>query len=695
MGGLDQRQEAILAALRVFVPEGQVTELRVFQARGEKAAWNALYRDHAALARKATELEAADPKGVYFVPNPVRPGVLPDGKAWQRGSVNAEAIARRRWLLIDADPDRIDDEGRPMDSETNSSDAERADAWEVIHRCRDGLDATGFKGAVLGDSGNGFHLCYPVDLAADDAAYRQVSDFLAGLQFRYGTDRVKIDQKPKDAPRIWKLYGTPARKGPHSKERPHRRSQLIEGAAPTQADREHNNGVLADMLAVWERQAQRMRALATPAVAPDVVARARAYIAKEPPAVSGQRGHDRAFHVACILMWGFALTESEAFAAVADWNAGCQPPWSEGELRHKFADAAKATHDKPRGYLRDAEAAPAVAPSAKLDLSVEPPPAAPDDVATIHDLIKAGSEIQWLWPGWIPTGVLTVLAAEPGTGKTRFAADLVRRIRHGLPWPDGAPMTTPRDAQALWVMSDNHHDEIVTLAGEFGIVDGIRINASRKDPYGGVTLDDPKDLASLEARIKAVRPALVFVDTVGNATDKNLTKSEDAKAFYQPLQVYARRNRVAIVCVTHLNAGGKVLGRRALEKVRSAIQIEKPDDGQPNRRRLWVAKSNSKTPDALGVTMGTNGNEYDKNPPTRPESEPGQAVPETKVARAVEWLQEQLTLSPKPVGITRNEAELAGFDSKTLYKAKERLGAVEYESQGRKWWKLAASDTVF
>ena len=31
----------------------------------------------------------------------------------------------------------------------------------------------------------------------------------------------------------------------------------------------------------------------------------------------------------------------------------CEPQWSEKELAHKAADAAKADHAKPRGYLAD------------------------------------------------------------------------------------------------------------------------------------------------------------------------------------------------------------------------------------------------------------------------------------------------------------------------------------------------------
>lgn len=72
-----------------------------------------------------------------------------------------------------------------------------------------------------------------------------------------------------------------------------------------------------------------------------LINRAKAYLRKLPEAVSGQRGHDRAFHAACVLRCGFGLSFDEAWEAIQEWNATCVPPWSENELRHKLEDAGK------------------------------------------------------------------------------------------------------------------------------------------------------------------------------------------------------------------------------------------------------------------------------------------------------------------------------------------------------------------
>lgn len=66
--------------------------------------------------------------------------------------------------------------------------------------------------------------------------------------------------------------------------------------------------------------------------------RAIDFVDDEPIAVSGRGGHNQTFHVACEL-FRYGLTESEASSLLSKYNRRCDPPWSEGELAHKLADA--------------------------------------------------------------------------------------------------------------------------------------------------------------------------------------------------------------------------------------------------------------------------------------------------------------------------------------------------------------------
>ena len=72
----------------------------------------------------------------------------------------------------------------------------------------------------------------------------------------------------------------------------------------------------------------------------------RAYLARIPGAVSGQRGHDRTFHAACVLIKGFGLTVDQARPLLREWNRRCVPPWSAAELEHKLRSGAAAARGR-------------------------------------------------------------------------------------------------------------------------------------------------------------------------------------------------------------------------------------------------------------------------------------------------------------------------------------------------------------
>jgi len=664
---MDQ-QTMIASWLRVFVPPGQVTELRALGV-GDRRAVSFCSNDIEAVAGKAVELDRAGARGCYFTPNPLRPD-LSGGHA----SARKVDVVERRWLLIDVDPIR------PADSP--SSDPEREAAWAVIDRCRGTMEAVGLTGAVVGDSGNGFHLCYPVLLPNDDNAQELLKAILQGLQKRCGDEQAQVDVKNFDAPRIWKLYGTQARKGDSTSDRPHRYARLVEGSAWEMATAQRNAELLPQALERWKAADDLRRGRP----AGDIVSRARAYIAKEPPAISGQHGHDRCYHVACVLVQGFGLSEAQALEAIQDWNRTCRPPWSDVELRHKIADAWKAPG--PRGTMVNGTNGNGKHSLPNSDTSDDPL----DRDATAADLIEANVTIRWGWDKWLPAGVLCVLASEPGVGKTRYCADLARRVYLGLPWPDGALPTFPAGSRTLWVPADNQHAELGSLPKEYGFPpESLYLNATRRNPFGGTLLDADEDLKDFERRIHRVKPALVFVDTSLNATDKSAHKPEDAKAFFVPLQQIAARTGVVMLCVTHLNAAGKPLGRRIMGQARLVMQLEQPDpDGQPNRRKLYVVKSNSLFPAPLGVTMGTGGNEYDTSPPEAGSSRSRADTPSLQKAR--EWLASALHDGPQRVGATRKSAEAAGISARDLYRARDSMGVEEFEVQERKWWRLAPSD---
>ncbi len=88
------------------------------------------------------------------------------------------------------------------------------------------------------------------------------------------------------------------------------------------------------------------------------VERARRYLAKCPPAVSGAGGHARTFGLFCHIIRGFDLSEAEAWQVLSEWNQGCDPPWSDKELEHKIDEARTKGTSPEIGCLLDTSRKP-------------------------------------------------------------------------------------------------------------------------------------------------------------------------------------------------------------------------------------------------------------------------------------------------------------------------------------------------
>ena len=87
-----------------------------------------------------------------------------------------------------------------------------------------------------------------------------------------------------------------------------------------------------------------------------VVERARRYVSKIGPAISGSGGHTHTLLVAKALVKGFSLPHSDSLALLEEWNQGNVEKWTTGELEHKLRSAANGPGAD--GYLLQGAEAP-------------------------------------------------------------------------------------------------------------------------------------------------------------------------------------------------------------------------------------------------------------------------------------------------------------------------------------------------
>ncbi len=202
-------RQAILDALTILTQPDQVVELRVPKVDGRRGRTDSGYfTDYEKLAQAALGYTKRA-EGIYITLNPINPALLaraPDCmKEWATYTTADRDVLQRCWLPIDIDP------ARPAG--VSSSKEEHEQALEAARECRHRLAALGWPDPVLADSGNGAHLLYQIDLPNDAQSTKLIKAVLENISLQFSNDHFNIDTSVANAGRIWKLYGTMARKG--------------------------------------------------------------------------------------------------------------------------------------------------------------------------------------------------------------------------------------------------------------------------------------------------------------------------------------------------------------------------------------------------------------------------------------------------------------------------------------------------
>lgn len=207
---------------------GDVLEVRAFEVcppgtTYRSQTYSGYFDSSGAIIASATPI-VPYAAGTYVTLNPVNPELLARRANRLEAVRKADPLTRdnevprRRAMLLDFDPARS--AGIP------ASDGEHEAALERARKVNEWLGSEGWPAPIFVDSGNGAHLVYRIDLAADDDGL--VKAVLRELARTFDDDRVHIDQSVHNPSRLIRLPGTWNRKGDSTPERPHRISRLLE-----------------------------------------------------------------------------------------------------------------------------------------------------------------------------------------------------------------------------------------------------------------------------------------------------------------------------------------------------------------------------------------------------------------------------------------------------------------------------------
>lgn len=211
------REQSIRATFEIFKPSG-VIEIRAMDGK----TFSGYFKDREHLI---DSLRQNDDKTWYFVMNDIADAcysreqcerIMPISSKSVKTTSDKE-ITAIKWVMIDADPIRP--------SGVSSTNDEKAQAKQTIGNVYNYLRGIGFSEPIVCDSGNGYHLLYSVNYSADQS--EETKKFLQALDMLFSDKAVSIDTTVFNPARITKVYGTIARKGHNTKERPHRSSRIL------------------------------------------------------------------------------------------------------------------------------------------------------------------------------------------------------------------------------------------------------------------------------------------------------------------------------------------------------------------------------------------------------------------------------------------------------------------------------------
>lgn len=368
------------------------------------------------------------------------------------------------------------------------------------------------------------------------------------------------------------------------------------------------------------------------------------------------------------------------------------PEQRKKELEKLAAEGRKAeTKKKSKNRATPAKAGAAGPPSGKASSSA---------VYRMLDTVQE-KPIEWLWPGRIACGKVTLIAGDPGLGKSQITAALAGVVTRGGFWPvdlvkcnSGAVVFLSSEDDA----ADTIKPRLVAVGADLSkcaILDAVQ----EVDESGTIvkrSFNLKSDLERLARVVKEIgNVRLIVVDPITaylGGVDSH--KNSDVRALLSPLGDFAEKNRLAILGVSHLNKSTaqdallRINGSLAFVAAARAAFIAVKDKNDPGRRLLLPLKNNlAKDTGGLAFSIAdytlesgieTSCIEWEPEPVTMTADEALGAsmrrADNSQIEEAKRFLSGLLENIAMPSSDVKAEAEEAGYSWATIRRAQEELG---------------------
>lgn len=318
-------------------------------------------------------------------------------------------------------------------------------------------------------------------------------------------------------------------------------------------------------------------------------------------------------------------------------------------------------------------------------------------------------EVQWLWPGRIALGKLTIIAGDPGLGKSFLTLGVAATVSRGGYWPDNRQVQAEVGSVILLSAEDGVGDTIRPRLEAAG-ADTTKIHCvqgvSSTDEQGEYSraFDMRRDLDELEELVFNVDDCrLVIVDPMSAYLGESNTHQDSVvRSFLAPLASMAARNNVAIVIVSHLRKSEGLAIHRTMGSLgfvaaaRTAhVVVEDQDDPE---RRLFLPIKNNLASNTGGLSYRLKDHGYgavitwDPDPISITADEAfrrsttGKSGESREKVDPVEWLEDYLSEGPRLANDIKEAAKGVGIGRHKLDRAVEQLAVKREKTSPRGPW---------
>ncbi|MCB9838401.1 MAG: AAA family ATPase [Phycisphaeraceae bacterium] len=326
------------------------------------------------------------------------------------------------------------------------------------------------------------------------------------------------------------------------------------------------------------------------------------------------------------------------------------------------------------------------------------------ELADVH-----AESVRWVWPGVLAAGKLTLLAGDPGLGKSFITLDLAARVTNGGPWPpDGSgPVGEPRGV-VLLSAEDDPADTIRPRLDAAGadiaricLLDGLRLADGAYDEF-----DLQRHIAMLEEVLESKRDiGLVIIDPISAYTGHADTHNNaSVRALLKPLSTLAQDYRCAVLTVTHLRKGGsggalyRTMGSLAFTAAARSVWAVMKEKDRPTSRLFLPVKSNiGADSEGYRYTIEEGRVAWDPEPVPYDADEGmfGTKAPGAATAEQVEWLRSRLATGPVASGDVERSCKKSGYSWESIRKHAKVILGVRSVKRDKQWfWTLPPEESA-